>query len=81
MLNMAVEEIAKVDASCALILMVQELGTLPIQLFGSEELKERFLPQLRDRRVLAGLRAVRARGGLRPGGHDHDGHQGRRRSG
>ena len=33
MLNMAVEEIAKVDAACALILMVQELGTLPIQLF------------------------------------------------
>src|SRR6201747_2090543 len=45
MLNMAVEEIAKVDASCALILMVQELGTLPIQLFGSEELKQRFLPK------------------------------------
>src|SRR5256885_16649919 len=45
MLNMAVEQIAKVDASCALILMVQELGTLPIQLFGSEELKDRFLPR------------------------------------
>ncbi len=45
MLNMAVEEIAKVDASCALILMVQELGTLPIQLHGSDELKERFLPR------------------------------------
>jgi len=45
MLNMAVEEIAKVDASCALILMVQELGTLPIQLFGSDELKERLLPR------------------------------------
>src|SRR6202166_1055023 len=45
MLNMAVEEIAKVDASCALILMVQELGTLPIQLFGSDELKDRFLPR------------------------------------
>jgi acyl-CoA dehydrogenase len=44
MLNMAIEEIAKVDASCALILMVQELGTLPIQLFGSDELKQRFLP-------------------------------------
>jgi alkylation response protein AidB-like acyl-CoA dehydrogenase len=44
MLNMAVEEIAKVDAACALILMVQELGTLPIQLFGSDELKGRFLP-------------------------------------
>jgi alkylation response protein AidB-like acyl-CoA dehydrogenase len=45
MLNMAVEEIAKVDASCALILMVQELGTLPIQLYGTEELKERLLPR------------------------------------
>ena len=41
MLNMAVEELAKVDASCALILMVQELGTLPLQLYGSEELKDR----------------------------------------
>ena len=45
MLNMAVEEIAKACASTALILMVQELGTLPIKLHGSEELKERFLPR------------------------------------
>ncbi len=45
MLNMAVEELAKVDAACALILMVQELGTLPIQLFGTDEQKERFLPK------------------------------------
>jgi len=45
MLNMAIEEIAKVDASCALILMIQDLGTLPIQLFGSDELKKRFLPR------------------------------------
>jgi alkylation response protein AidB-like acyl-CoA dehydrogenase len=45
MLQMAVEEIAKVDASCALMLMVQELGTLPIARFGSEELKERILPR------------------------------------
>jgi acyl-CoA dehydrogenase len=45
MLNMAVEELAKVDAAVALILMVQELGTLPIQLFGTEEQKERFLPR------------------------------------
>src|SRR5437763_15198250 len=44
MLNMAVEEIAKACASTALILMVQELGTLPIKLFGTEELKQRFLP-------------------------------------
>src|SRR5437660_4221114 len=29
MLNMAIEEIAKVDAACAVSLMVQDLGTLP----------------------------------------------------
>src|SRR5829696_7736814 len=29
----------------ALMLMVQELGTLPIKLFGSDELKRRFLPR------------------------------------
>jgi alkylation response protein AidB-like acyl-CoA dehydrogenase len=45
MLNMAIEEIAKACASTALILMIQELGTLPIKLFGSPELQSRFLPQ------------------------------------
>ena len=44
MLQMAVEELAKASAAVALILMVQELGTLPIQLFGSDELKQRYLP-------------------------------------
>ena len=45
MLQIAVEEIAKADASCALMLMLQELGTLPITLFGTEDLKRRFLPK------------------------------------
>src|SRR3954470_6314115 len=45
MLQMAVEEIAKASAACALILMVQELGSLPIRLFGSDEQKQRFLPK------------------------------------
>src|ERR687885_1332699 len=45
MLNVAVEEVARACASSALILMIQELGTLPIRLFGSEELKQRFLPR------------------------------------
>jgi len=45
MLNMAIEEIAKACASSALMLMVQELGTLPVRLFGTEELKERLLPR------------------------------------
>src|SRR3954453_4396150 len=45
MLQIAVAEIAKACASSALILMVQELGTLPVALFGSDELKERLLPK------------------------------------
>ena len=45
MLQIAVEEIAKACASSALILMIQELGTLPIALFGSDELKARLLPR------------------------------------
>ena len=45
MLNMAVEEIAKACASTALILMIQELGTLPVKLFGTDELKHRLLPR------------------------------------
>jgi alkylation response protein AidB-like acyl-CoA dehydrogenase len=45
MLNLAIEEIAKACASTALILMIQELGTLPIKLFGTDEQKERWLPR------------------------------------
>ena len=45
MLQIGVEEIAKACASSALILMINELGTLPIQLFGNEEQKQRFLPR------------------------------------
>ena len=44
MLQIAVEELAKASAAVALILMIQELGTLPIQLFGSEEQKRHWLP-------------------------------------
>jgi len=45
MLQVAVEEIAHASAAAALILMIQELGTLPIQRFGSPELKARLLPR------------------------------------
>ncbi len=45
MLNIAIEEVAKACASSALMLMVQELGTLPLNLFGTDEQKERFLPK------------------------------------
>src|SRR3954454_14374173 len=43
MLQVAVEEIARACASSALIVVIQELGTLPIQMFGSDEMKERLL--------------------------------------
>jgi alkylation response protein AidB-like acyl-CoA dehydrogenase len=46
MLQMAVEEIARVCASSALILMTQELGSLPIQLFGTDAQKQQWLPRL-----------------------------------
>jgi acyl-CoA dehydrogenase len=45
MLNIAIEEVAKACASSALILMVQELGTLPIQLHGTEEQRQAWLPK------------------------------------
>ena len=45
MLSVAIEEVARACASTALILMLQDLGTLPIKLFGTEELKQRFLPK------------------------------------
>jgi alkylation response protein AidB-like acyl-CoA dehydrogenase len=44
-LMIAIEEVAKACASSALLLALQDLGTLPIRLFGSEELKSRFLPR------------------------------------
>src|SRR3954454_8111465 len=49
MLQMAVEEIAKASAACALILMEQELGSLPIRLFGADEQKQRCLPKCASR--------------------------------
>ncbi len=45
MLNIAVEEVAKACASSSLILMIQELGTLPIQLHGTEDQKQKWLPR------------------------------------
>ena len=78
MLNMAVEEIAKVDATCALILMVQELGTLPIQLFGSDELKERFLPGCASGERSPAFALSEPEAGSDPAGHEDDGRPGRR---
>jgi alkylation response protein AidB-like acyl-CoA dehydrogenase len=63
MLQIAVEEIARADASCALILMLQELGTLPIQRFGTEEQKQRFLPRCASGEWLAAFALSEAEAG------------------
>ncbi len=63
MLQMAVEEIAKADASCALMLMLQELGTLPISRFGSEEQRQRFLPRCATGEWLAAFALSEAEAG------------------
>ncbi len=43
MLNVAIEEVSKACASCGLMLAVHELSTLPIKLFGTDEMKQRVL--------------------------------------
>jgi alkylation response protein AidB-like acyl-CoA dehydrogenase len=46
MVLVAIEELARVCATTALILAVQELGSLAIKLAGSDEQQARFLPKL-----------------------------------
>ena len=43
---LVVEELAKVCASSALLVIVQAVGTMPVVLGGTNELKERILPRL-----------------------------------
>ncbi|HTZ06702.1 MAG TPA: acyl-CoA dehydrogenase family protein [Gaiellaceae bacterium] len=49
----AIEEVAKVCATSALILAVQELGSLGLKLAGTEEQQERWLPRLASGEWLA----------------------------
>jgi len=67
-LNIAIEELAKACASTALILMVQELGSLPIKLFGSEELKQRYLPRLASGEWTPAFALSEVEAGSDPGG-------------
>jgi alkylation response protein AidB-like acyl-CoA dehydrogenase len=67
-LNVAIEEVAKVCATSALILAVQALGGYPIMLGGSEEQKQRFLPELASGRRLAAYALSEAGAGSDPAG-------------
>lgn len=58
-----VEELAKVDASVALIPSCQELGSLPIILAGNHEQKEKYLTPLSSGEKLAAFGLTEARGG------------------
>jgi alkylation response protein AidB-like acyl-CoA dehydrogenase len=67
-LNIAVEELSKACASTALILMIQELGSLPIKLFGSEELKQRYLPRMASGEWSPAFALSEVEAGSDPGG-------------
>jgi alkylation response protein AidB-like acyl-CoA dehydrogenase len=59
----AIEEVSKVCATSGLILAVQELGSLAIKLYGSDEQKRRFLPKLASGEWLAGYALTEAGSG------------------
>ena len=67
-LNIAVEELSKACASTALILMIQELGSLPIKLFGSEELRQRYLPRMASGEWSPAFALSEVEAGSDPGG-------------
>ena len=58
-----IEEIAKTCATSALILTVQELGALALKLAGTEEQRERYLPQLASGERLAAYALTEAGSG------------------
>jgi alkylation response protein AidB-like acyl-CoA dehydrogenase len=59
----AVEELSKADASVGVLLLIQELGTLPIMLAGSDRLKEKYLPSLAEGKSLAAFGLTETSGG------------------
>ena len=62
---LAVEELTRVDSSVAITMCAHtSLGTQPIYLFGSEEQKQEWLPELTARAQARRVRADRAGGRL-----------------
>ncbi len=67
-LNLAIEEVAKACATSALILAVQALGAYPILLAGSDDQKQRFLPDLASGAKLAAYALTEPSAGSDPAG-------------
>jgi alkylation response protein AidB-like acyl-CoA dehydrogenase len=44
--SIAAEELARVDASASLMFLISKLGMLPVINFGSEELKQKYIPRI-----------------------------------
>src|SRR5215210_7829394 len=63
---LAVEQISRVCATSGLILAVQELGALPLLLAGSDEQKQRWLPDLAAGRTLIAFALTEAEAGSDP---------------
>ena len=68
-LCLAIEELARVDSSVAITLEAAvSLGAMPIYLFGSDDLKRQWLPELTSGRVLAGFGLTEPEAGSDAGG-------------
>ena len=67
-LCLAVEEISRHCASTGLMLAVQALGAMPIQLAGSQEQQDRWLPDLAAGRTLVAFALTEADAGSDPSG-------------
>lgn len=73
-LSLVLEELGKVDQSVAITLEAAVgLGAMPIYRFGTEEQKQKWLPDLTSGRALAGCWSHRAGSGIGRGQHPHHG--------
>ena len=68
MLAIAIEEVARACASCALMLAVHDLGSLPIRLAGTDAMKSRVLPRLASGEWVPAFALSEADAGSDPGG-------------
>ncbi len=64
----AIEEVAKACAASALMLAVHDLGSLPIRLEGSQDMKERVLPRLASGEWVPAFALSEPEAGSDPGG-------------
>ena len=58
-----IEEISRIDASCGLIPAVQELGALPLLHAGTDEQKQRWVPDLAQGKILSAFALTEAGAG------------------